>query len=191
MYNGIVCPMRIQSDPWGAVELLEKEKANEAKILLDKKALRAKSQRKYKARTYNKKPTRKSKTVYLFSMECKYLRTFHSIMAVAEYFDIAPPVISKRLIRPTPLSVKKHFVSLTRNPEWEDHPELLMTEGRMKPVYRFDSDGVFVKKYETRKDLTEDIGISSSTVTQLINGRYQSRRGYRLSMERNPKWRKK
>jgi len=174
-YNEVYAPTRLQTDPVGYIGLPKKEKAAPKKVKKKKKVI--------------KEDFPQSKVVYIFDLECKYVGEFESMIKAGDYFGVCPSSISKRCRDQIKDSIKEHYFSMNRKPSWEGHPERKEKpyENLGSPVYRFDSEGRFIETYSTRKDLSRDLGISLSTIAQMVNHNNKNKTG-RLSNQRNPEW---
>ena len=50
----------------------------------------------------------------------------------------------------------------------------------MKPILCFTVDGVFIKEFDCTKRAAKELGLDSSTITQILKGKNKSTKGYKF-----------
>lgn len=111
------------------------------------------------------------KTVSLFDIDGKYIKTYRSLTEGAEDTNIPLNRVSYSAVNGHP----------TYNTRWQigdseiySHP----LRCRGNTVYQFNSDGILVREYENSMVAMEETGISSATIRLCANGEMTSSSGY-------------
>ncbi len=119
-------------------------------------------------------------TTYLYDVNGEYLKTFKSITDTANYLRTTTPILTN-VIKGKYCYNKQYYISEIK---YDKFPILKPESHKGQPVYQYDMEGNFLKKWDTVADAQKEYGMSLNVHKAIRLG--TSSKGFQWSWENVP-----